>query len=107
MIRKVWRYDLAEFDRAAEMLDAIEWSSLLPDDVDSYWSCWSNYFLKIMELCIPHPVVKTKQDVPWMTRTISEAIKKRNALFRKAKRTGKQSDREKFNIQRSSTIAEE
>ena len=39
-----------------------------------------------------------------MTRTISEAIKKRNALFRTAKCTGKQSDREKFNIQRNQVV---
>ena len=39
-----------------------------------------------------------------MTQTISEAIKKRNVLFLKAKRTGKQSDRENFNIQRNQVV---
>ena len=38
------------------------------------------------------------------TWTSLEAIKKRNALFHKAKRTGKQSDREKFNVQRNQVV---
>ena len=31
--RKVWRYDLVDFDRAMELQDSVEWDSILPDDV--------------------------------------------------------------------------
>ena len=71
--RNIWRYSLADFDRAAELLETVEWVSLLPtDNVDSYWSTWKTYFLQIMEICIPHAVTKTKSNVPWMNRTIAE-----------------------------------
>ena len=43
---KVWHYSLAEFDRAAELLESVDWDSLLPqDDVNTYWSAWKNYFM--------------------------------------------------------------
>ena len=51
--RRIWRYTLADFDRAAELLDTIEWTNLLPDNVDDFWSAWKTYFLQIMEICIP------------------------------------------------------
>ena len=34
--RRIWRYVLANFDRAAELLDTIEWANLLPDSVDAF-----------------------------------------------------------------------
>ena len=104
--RNIWRYSLADFDRAAELLETVEWVSLLPtDNVDSYCSTWITYFLQIMEICIPHAVTKTKSNVPWMNRTIAEAIKKRNTLFRTAKRTGKLSDRVKYTVKRNQVVA--
>ena len=54
--RRIWRYALADFDRAAELLDTIEWTNLLPDNVDAFWSAWKTYFLQIMETCIPNAI---------------------------------------------------
>ena len=65
--RQIWRYSSADWDRAAEMLDSIEWDNLLPDAVDQYWSTWKHYFLQVMEICIPHAVAKTKRNPPWIT----------------------------------------
>ena len=59
---KVWHYSLAEFDRAAELLESVDWDSLLPH-VNTYWSAWKNYFMQIMEICIPHSVVKVKRNL--------------------------------------------
>ena len=53
--RKIWRYALADFDRAMELLDTIEWTSTLSDDVNAYWK---TSFMQIMEMCIPKAVVK-------------------------------------------------
>ena len=102
--RKVWRYSLADFDRAAEMLESIEWNTLLPSEADSYWKAWKTYFLQIMELCVPHAIVKPKSNVPWMNHCLTTAIRKRNILFRMAKRTGKASDRVKYNRQRNRVV---
>ena len=77
---KIWRYALADFDQAMELLDSIEWTSTLSHDVDAYWSNWKTSFLQIMEMSIPNAIVKLKRNFPWMNREISLAIKKRNSL---------------------------
>ena len=82
--RKVWRYSLADWNRAAEILDSIDWDSLLPSgtDVDAYWSAWKNYFVQAIELCIPHAVAKVKKNPPWINQGILSEIRKRDILFR-------------------------
>ena len=80
-IRRVWQYSLADFDRAAELLDSVDWDSILPHDVDAYWSAWKNYFLQIMDICTPHSVVKIKRNLPWINKSIVNAIRKRNTYF--------------------------
>ena len=52
--RKVWQYALADFDRANELLDTIDWDSLLPqDDVNTYWAAWKMYFFKSWRFVYP------------------------------------------------------
>ena len=58
-----------------ELLDEIEWESLLNEsDVDLYWSALKNYFLQVMEVCIPNAIVKVKKDLPWLNQDIKKAI---------------------------------
>ena len=98
IVRKIWRYSQADFDHAAKLLDAIEWDQILPDDAESYWTdCLKMYFLQVMEMCIPHAMIEAKKNVPWMINAIGKVIKKRDALFRGSKRSGKLSDRAKYN----------
>lgn len=47
-----------------------------------------NYFLQVMELCIPHSVVKVKRDLLWINKEIIGEIKGRDALFCIAKAHG-------------------
>ena len=102
--RNVWRYHLADWDKAAELLDSIEWDSLLSLDVDEQWVTWKNYFLQIMELCIPHTIAKVKKNLPWINKRILNTIKKRDALFRVAKSTGRSLDRSKYNQKRNLVV---
>ena len=104
--KKIWRYNLGDFERAAELLESVEWSLMIPPgSVDSYWSHWKAYFLQIMELCIPCVHTKTNTNVPWMNNTIAKAIKKRDALFRTAKRTCRLSDLTRYKLQRNKTVS--
>ena len=85
-LQKIWRYNLADFNQAVELLDSVEWESLLDEsDVDVYWSSFKHYFLQIMEICIPHALVKNKRDVPWFNKEIKQAIRKHNQLHRQVK----------------------
>ena len=96
---------LADFDRANELLDTIEWDSLLPqDDVNTYWAAWKVYFLQIMEICIPSGKVKVRRNLPWINKEVLDAIRKRNTLFRFAKRSGKPSDFAKYKAKRNEVV---
>ena len=85
---------LLKWNRALEILDCIDWNSLLPcdADVDAYWSAWKNYFMQAIELSIPHTVTKVKKNLPWINSVILGAIRKRDIQFRTAKSSGKSSD---------------
>ena len=87
--RIVWRYGLADWDKACELIEATDWMSLLDhSDVDRSWSNWKNAFLTIMEECIPKATLPPKRNRPWLTKKLIQAIKRRNALFKRAKTTG-------------------
>ena len=104
-LRKVWRYNLADFNQAVELLDSVEWKSLLDErDVDMYWSSFKHYFLQIMEICIPHALVKTKRNVPWFNKEIKQAICKRNLLHRRAKVTKSAEVEAKFRAMRNKEL---
>ena len=103
--RKVRRYSLADWQKAVELLESIEWDSILPPTVDNCWNDWKSYFLQVMELCIPHSTAKIRRNLPWLSKGIFNGIKKRDALFRTAKVTGKLCDREKYNQKRNQVVS--
>ena len=44
------------------------------DDVNAYWKAWRNYILQIMEIYIPNGEVKAKRNLPWIDKSIINAI---------------------------------
>ena len=40
--RKVWRYSLADWQKAAELLECTEWDSILPCTVNEQWNDWKH-----------------------------------------------------------------
>ena len=86
--RTVWRYSFADFERACELIDDTDWVSLLPqDDIDTAAVNWHTRFLEIMHLCIPQQTLRKKKNLPWITKSILNLMKKRNAAFKVAKRS--------------------
>ena len=51
--RPIWRYALADFLRACDLLDATNWDPMMAMDLDQAWEFWQQMFLNIMEQCIP------------------------------------------------------
>ena len=45
-------------------------------------------FLSIMDLCISHATLPTRKSLPWLTKTLVNAMKKRNYYFRESKQSG-------------------
>lgn len=84
--RMIWRYSHADFDRACELLDSTNWDSIsATNDVNSCWAKWHPRFLEIMEECIPQVVLRSRKNLPWLTKAVTQASRKRNFLFRAAK----------------------
>ena len=87
--RTIWRYQQADFDRAIELLDEINWEDLLNGDIDQMWTTWENRFMAIMHQCIPATKPKADSKAPWINKDITKAIRARILSFRCVKRTGR------------------
>ena len=87
--RVVWKYAQADFDRANELLsneDADVCSE--ENDIELAWSKWEKYFMDVMRECIPTVTVKVNRNPPWLTHDLLLAIRSRNSLYRRARKTG-------------------
>ena len=73
------------------MIDESDWDHILSGvDISKAATCLSERFLAIMEECIPHRYLQKRRNLPWLTKNIIQLIRKRNVLFRKAKRSMKE-----------------
>ena len=87
--RTIWRYDFADWDRACDLISSTDWESVLDfDDVNDCWLNLKSHFLEIIELCVPKAVLPKRQNLPWLTKPIIQAIRRRNLLFKQAKLSG-------------------
>ena len=103
--RTIWRYSCADFRKACELIDATDWDNLLPaEDVDLAAINWNNKFMDIMQTCIPQQTLRKRRNVPWLTKNITRYMKKRNAAFQAAKRSGKPELALKYRKLRNETV---
>ena len=54
-----------------------------------------------MEQCIPKATLGSRRNLPWLTKNISSAIRKRNYLFKRAKSSGRHDHVEKYKRMRN------
>ena len=86
--RMIWLYQEGDFGKACRMIDETDWDSIITgSDVSKAAAEWSKCFLAIMKECIPCRQIQWRHNLPWLTKDVIQLIKKRNMLFRKAKRT--------------------
>ena len=103
--RKVWRYAYANFDMAHEMISEIDWDSVFSSkDIDVCWANWQSIFLSIMDYCIPHSVLKPRKNLPWLTKEIIQAMRRRNSLFRAANKSGSDVTLRKYKAERNKVV---
>ena len=60
--------------------------------------------MQIMEICVPHSVVKVKRNLARLNKSVAKVIKKRNTLFHIAKWTGKSTDHAKYNAKHNEVV---
>ena len=103
--RKVWRYSHANFELACELLDTTDWDCIFTGDVNSSWINWQMRFLHIMEQCIPQVILRSRKNLPWLTKSILQAIRKKNILFRVAKKCKSTTSYQKYRAARNKVSA--
>ena len=91
--RHVWLYNQADFDRANSILSSIPWSKILPPCPDTSWTIFKELFLRTMHICIPSKISypSSLPPHPLLNNKALSLIKRRNSIFRAAKRSGSSS----------------
>ena len=96
---------LCKFDMAHEMISEIDWDSVFSSkDIDVCWANWQSIFLSIMDYCIPHSVLKPHKNLPWLTKEIIQATRRRNSLFRAANKSGSDVMLRKYKAERNKVV---
>ena len=87
--RSVWRYSFEDWDKACERIEATNWMAFLGySDIVKTWLGWKNAFMSIMEECVPKTTILPRRNRPWLTKRLRQAIRRKNALHKCAKKTG-------------------
>ena len=90
-----------------QLVETTEWDLIIPQeccDVDAYWVAWKNYFMQVMQMCVPRATVKVKTSVPWMNQAIRKAMKKRDSLSRVTKCSSDPTHWSKYKHQRNYVV---
>ena len=89
------------------MLLDVDWDAIIDEsDIDSCWSNWQRTFLNIINQCVPQKVLPRKKHLPWISSAILKAIKKRNSLLSKYKRTGNQIILAQYKVTKNQVVSE-
>ena len=84
--RQIWKYAQGDFERVNNLLSSVNWEQLIDhNDVNESLVTWENYFMNVMESCIPKGILFKRKNIPWLSKNIRWARQKRNNIYRWAK----------------------
>ena len=63
-------------------------------------------FMEIMNECIPQRLLPNQRNLPWLSKSLVQLMRRRNLLFSHAKRSGKGSDVEKYKRIRNRVVTQ-
>ena len=72
--------------------------------VNESWSVWKSKFWSVIHATIPSKTVPTRGNLPWLSREIFWAIRKRNYLFRKSKRSRNPNHLQRYHTARNKVV---
>ena len=84
--------------KSCQLIEEADWDRLLHEnDIDGSATNWHK-FMEIMSACIPQKTLRRRRNniMPWLTMNITRHIRKRNAAFQAAKKSGKSEHNSKF-----------
>lgn len=86
--RLIWRYNFADWPAACNLIQQFDWETILSGDIDQVWETWLHTFMSIMKQTVPNAILNTRRNLPWLNKSIVQLIRRRNMLFKQAKRSG-------------------
>ena len=92
----IWLYKHADWRKARRLIQDTDWNSLITDDINVSWHNWQKHFLEIMKRWIPKRSLPGHYNLPWLSKSLIQMMKRKNMLFSRAKRSKKVSDFEKY-----------
>ena len=63
-------------------------------------------FMEIINECIPQRMLPKRRNLPWLSKSLIQLMRRRNLLFSHAKRSGKRSDVEKYKRIRNRVVTQ-
>ena len=83
--RVVWKYAQADFGKACSLIEGTNWDTLI-NDINVSLKNWQNWFLSIIEECIPKQILPRRRNLPWMSKNLVRAMRKWNSLYRQTRK---------------------
>lgn len=104
--RKIWYYSDGNYSEMRGEVTNFDWNSLRHADINVYETNVTRKLQNLMYKFIPSRTIHIRTNQPpWFCTEIKRKIRKRKRAYKKAKRTGLQSDWEKFKKLRNETVA--
>ena len=97
---------LHDWQRASNLIEETDWQSLITCEVDTSWNDWQNRFLEIMSECIPHRRLPSHHNLPQLSKSLVQLMRRRNMFFSRSKRSKKKSDFEKYKKLHNRVVAQ-
>ena len=96
--RHIWNYDQGNYDLLRYKATSFDWDYDRDNDTNIYANNINNTVTSIAKECIPNRCINVKpSEPPWINLTIKRHIRKRNRVYRKAKRTNSELDWKNLN----------
>ncbi|CAC5378414.1 unnamed protein product [Mytilus coruscus] len=105
--RKIWLYDRGDYDLFLKMLSDVNWNDFIEssNNVDSLVERFSELLIDFASKAIPNKIITVrKTDPPWMNNYIRRTIRKRNRIYKKAKKANSPENWLQFRRSRNKTV---
>lgn len=88
-VRTIYNYDKLDTDKFTDLLKAEQWQTIFNEyEIDDSCKLFTKTFFEIAKLCMPvKQVTVSSKDALWLNNNIRTMLKRRNKLYKKAKRT--------------------
>jgi hypothetical protein len=89
-LREVWSYNRGDYNGLVRELKNTPWhiGPELYEEIDDMAEYWHKSFMEACKIHVPNRFIKVRpRDKPWITHQVKDAIRKRNRMYKRFKRT--------------------